>query len=259
MMQRSKSFLTQIAKRAGSMMLEAASKEHTVTTKDGLGDYVTNIDSQIEKYLTETIQQAFPDDSFLAEEHHTDIDINRLPEHLWVIDPIDGTSNFIFQRNHSAISIAYVYQGKLRQGIVYDPFSSEVYYAEQGRGSFLNDVKLPHIASVAQNRANIATDNSYNPEIIQRHLRILQNIKPVPLVYIRGSAALALCWVSAGKLDAYFHTHIKPWDLAAGLLIAQEAGMKTVTFTQDAAQFYSQDVIIGKEEHVTSIIQSSLL
>lgn len=244
-----------VAREAGRRIREGSQQQYQPDTKEGIGDYVTQLDQEIDQYVISEISKHYPEDQFLTEETYSDIEAAKQAEHLWIVDPIDGTSNFVFHRNFSAVSIGYAYQGKLTLGVIYDPFHDELYTAELSKGAFLNNHPI-HITNHSfQNRWNIGTDNSYQPEIIQRHLRMLLSLDPVPMVHIRGAAAITIAWAAAGKLDAYFTTKIQPWDKAAGILIAQEAGATVTSFNPDQPVLFAPGILVGKPaiiDHISS-------
>ncbi len=252
-MNRSLEFVMKIARQAGERIRTADESIRTPETKEGVGDYVTQLDRQIEESLVSQILEQYPDDQILAEESHTDIQRAQRADNLWIIDPIDGTSNFVFGRNFSAVSIAYLQNQKLQYAVVFDPFSDELYAAELGAGATCNGTRITLPTHSFQNRRNIGTDNSYQPEIIQRHLDILRELDPVPHIQIRGAAAITIAWTAAGKLDAYFSTTIRPWDKAAGILIAREAGVTVETAHEGIDILWSEDIIVGRPEIVADI------
>lgn len=253
-MDRTKSFLTTITKQAGRILLDAAQKQAVITEKEGLGNFVTETDVKIEQFLIHAISSEFPQDGILSEETHQDLEAAEQAEHLWIIDPLDGTSNFVYKRNFSAVSIAYARKGEVQMGCVYDPFSNELYIAEKGQGSYLNDVKQQLPERPASHRLIIGTDNSYKPGTVKKHLQLVGKIEPSPWISMRGSAALALCWIASGKMDVYLHTDLKPWDSAAGLLIAQEAGSIAVNLENNPIDWRSPEVLVGGSAVIQSVI-----
>lgn len=253
-MDRTKSFLTTLTKQAGRLLLDAAQKQAVITEKEGIGNVVTETDVKIEQFLIHSISSEFPDDGILSEETHQDFVAAEHAEHLWIIDPLDGTSNFVYRRNFSAVSIAYAYKGVVQMGCVYDPFSEELYFAERGNGSYLNEVKQSLPERPETHRLIIGTDNSYQPGTVKKHLQLVGQIEPSPWVSMRGSAALALCWIASGKIDVYLHTDLKPWDSAAGLLVAQETGAIAVNLKNMPIDWRSPEVLVGGSAIIQSVI-----
>lgn len=248
-------YLINLAKKGGALIKEKADHANEVSIKSGWGNYVTDVDLAVETILLDQITTDFPDDALLTEESNNDESQSYPTGGLWIIDPIDGTSNFVYRRNKSAVSIAYAYNGIIQLGCVYDPFLDECYAAERSEGSSLNGTKLIVTPPQKDERLSVSTDNSTKDEILEKHLAILQAMKPKPWVTMTGSAALAICYVAAGKLHGYFHWHMHAWDVAAGLLIAREAGAVSYTFNDSPGTYRDPDHIIGHETTVRTIQQ----
>ena len=259
LMDRNLAFLEPIVKRAGQIIKESSQKQVEVTAKEGLGNYVTEVDMKVEKFLMDSIRSQFAYDSILSEETGESMETPLERDHLWVIDPLDGTSNFVFKRNLSFVFVAYVEMGIIKMGMVYDPFNEELYTAEKGKGSFLNGVQLTLPKRSQDHRLIISTDNSYRPGTIHKHLSYIQRLDSSPHVSIRGSAALALCWVASGKIDIYFHTEIQPWDIAAAMLVVREAGGVFLDLDGKNADILSPGIIAGEKQLVTQVLNQFAL
>jgi myo-inositol-1(or 4)-monophosphatase len=245
------------AARAAGAAVRAATPTEGVVTKEGRANYVTAADLASEKAIMDAIRAAFPDDAILSEETTSDLVDPLVVARLWVIDPIDGTSNFRFGRNYSVISIGFVERGVIRAAAVYDPFHDELFMAEQGRGATVNGKPL-HVGDQSQLAdASVATDNSYDPEQTKRNLELLASLTPTPWVIIKGSAVLSMCDVAAGRIDLYFHTVLKPWDNAAAFLIAQEAGAKVVGLNGKPVTFMSPKVVMGNKQLVDQFLAAT--
>jgi myo-inositol-1(or 4)-monophosphatase len=219
-----------------------------VIEKEGRANIVTAADLASEKYIMELILANFPTDAIMSEETVNELgNVLNLP-HLWVIDPIDGTNNFRYQRNYSCISIAYLENGKHLLAAVYDPFRKELFFAEQGQGATLNGEAITVSDQTVLAKATVATDNSYDPAGTRRNLELALKIQPTPWIMMKGSAVLTMCEVAAGRLDLYFHTALKPWDNAAAFLILQEAGAIITNLAGETITFLSSEVIVSNPE-----------
>jgi myo-inositol-1(or 4)-monophosphatase len=235
--------------------IKTAEPQAGITQKQGRGNFVTAADLASEKIIIDLIKKHFPQDQILSEESaHNLSDILSI-DNLWIIDPIDGTNNFVNQRNYSCVSIGYAEKGISQLGAIYNPFVAELFFAEKGKGAFLNDKKMHVEKKTELSKAYVSTDNTYSPEITKRHIELLLAIKPTPWVGIKGSAALAMCEVAAGRMDLYFHSSIHPWDEAAALLLLQEAGGVSKNFNGKTITFDSPDVVVGNEILVNEFIR----
>lgn len=218
-----------------------------VIEKEGRANIVTTADIASEKAITEIIHKNFPDDEILSEETLSDLKHPLNLPALWVIDPLDGTNNFRFQRNYSAVSIGYIEKGVIQLGAVYDPFRDELFYAERRAGASLNGIHITMGDLVDLPKATIATDNSYRPEDTRHNLKLLLKLNPTPWVLVRGCATLAMCDVAAGRIDLYFHTFLKPWDNAATFLIVEEAGATVKGIRGEDITFLSEGAVVGNK------------
>lgn len=247
-------FIMNLARTAGAVILEAARKPMSISFKEGWGNLVTETDVAIEEMLISKIKATFPDHQFLSEEGNSSHKDPDLADHLWIIDPIDGTNNFVFNRDFSCVSIAYAEKGSILFGCVYDPFHDELYFAEKGKGTTLNGTKLLLPERAEDHRWIVSTDSSNTPKTIRNHLMTMSQLEPAPWVLMRGSAAMALSWIASGKIDVYFHHDIKAWDMAAGILIAVEAGAIGKQPDGSSIHFISNQVVVGSERYVDLII-----
>lgn len=190
----------------------------------GLADFVTKVDLGVQEFLKPRLRELYPDVQFMSEEKdNSDVDFTGK---VWVLDPIDGTTNLIHDYKMSAVSLALVDNGVPVLGIVYNPFSEEVFYAKKGMGAFLNgdkinvsgaDTLLKSLISVGTSpyRKDLADEN-FN--LIKRFFVAAEDIRRC------GSAAMDLCYLACGRTDGFFEKNLKPWDYAAGIVILREAG-----------------------------------
>lgn len=189
-------------------------------------DYVSQVDLAADKIIVETLIEAFPEYQILSEEgglHETPK--NKHSEYKWVIDPLDGTTNFLRGYPHFAVSIALLHKNKPVAGLVYNPLTDEMFCASTGDGATLNDRKI-RVAKMPQENAILATGFPFrHPELMPTQQAILRDSLSIfPDLRRSGSAALDLCYVASARVDAYFELALNQWDIAAGALIAQESG-----------------------------------
>lgn len=212
------------ARRAGAILLRSMDRIESLRIEvKGRNDFVSDVDRQCEQAIIETILKAHPDHSILAEESGYQ---NRGSEFEWIIDPLDGTTNYLHRFPVFAISIAVTEAGKLAHGVIYDPLREELYTASRGRGAQLNGRRIRVSQRRGLHNALIGTGFPFRDFTdLDGYLgmlrAILQNSGGIRRA---GAAALDLAWVASGRLDGFFELGLKPWDIAAGCLIIEEAG-----------------------------------
>jgi myo-inositol-1(or 4)-monophosphatase len=214
--------LERLARQAGRILSDGYEKDHQVNFK-GVIDLVTEVDHASEAFIINEITRLFPGHSFLAEESGAS---QQQTEDLWIIDPLDGTVNYAHGVPFFCVSIAYSYQGQVRLGAVYEPLRDEMYLAERGAGAWLNGRKLQATGADELQSSLLVTGFPYdawdakpsNFDYFTKLGKMSQGVRRL------GSAAIDLCYIAAGRLDGYWEFSLKPWDIAAGGLIAREAG-----------------------------------
>ena len=211
-----------LAREAGIILRAGYSKEHQVNYK-GVIDLVTEVDHQSEAYLLGEIRGKYPGHHIFAEESGI---IQGNEEQIWYVDPIDGTVNYAHQIPIFSVSIAYASQGSLLLGAVYDPIRDEMFAAERGKGARLNGKPIHVSAATELRRSLLATGFPYDAWNTKQDnfANFVHFAKMTQGVRRLGSAALDLCYVAAGRFDGFWEMSLKPWDVAAGALIAVEAG-----------------------------------
>jgi myo-inositol-1(or 4)-monophosphatase len=214
--------LERLARQAGRILSDGYEKDHQVDFK-GTIDLVTEVDHASEKFLIDEISLLFPGHSFLAEESGAS---EGQTEHLWIIDPLDGTINYAHGVPLFCVSIAYSYRGQVMLGAVYDPLRDELFTAERGKGAWVNGRPLKVSSAIELIQSLLVTGFAYDiGQNMQDNLDNFVKFSKISRGVRRlGSAAIDLCYIAAGRLDGYWELSIKPWDIAAGGLIAQEAG-----------------------------------
>ncbi len=211
------------ARRAGNLIHRAADNlDHLTVTKKSNADYVSEVDRAAERTIIETLLDAYPTHAILAEESGGQGD----SEYLWIIDPLDGTTNFLHGYQQYAVSIALQHNGVLTQAVIYDPTKNDLFTATRGRGAFLNDRRIRVSKRVEMADSLIGTGFPYSKfDHIDAYMNILRDMMQKTAGLRRpGSAALDLAYTAAGRYDGFFETGLKPWDIAAGCLLITEAG-----------------------------------
>lgn len=211
------------ARRAGNLIHRSADKiDHLTITRKSHSDFVSEVDRAAEQTIIQTLLDAYPTHAILAEESGSQGE----SEFLWIIDPLDGTTNFLHGFPQYSVSIALQHNGIVTQAVVYDPVKNELFTATRGRGAFLNDKRLRVSKRLHLADSLIGTGFPYSSfEHMDAYLAIFKElIQKTAGLRRPGSAALDLAWMAAGRYDGFFETGLKPWDMAAGCLLITEAG-----------------------------------
>ena len=187
--------------------------ENLQVSKKGPKDFVTKTDKRVEKILIDELTKSKKNYSFITEESGKIINNNK--DNFWIIDPIDGTTNFLHGVPHFAISLALMINDEIITGLVFDPIKNEIFYAEKHCGSFFNNNRVRVSKKADLDECIFATNNSG-----------IKNVHPKLNLRSTGCAALDLAYVGCGRFDGYFHNKINIWDIAAGKIIVEEAGGK---------------------------------
>ena len=187
--------------------------ENLQVSKKGPKDFVTKTDKRVEKILIDELEKSKKNFSFITEESGKILNKNK--EVFWIIDPIDGTTNFMHGIPHFAISIALQNNGEIIIGLIYDPIKNEIFYAEKNSGSYINN-----------NRIRVSSKSNLDDCLFATNNEGIKSIYPKLNMRNTGCAALDLAYVGCGRFDGYFHNRINLWDVAAGKIIIEEAGGK---------------------------------
>ena len=204
--------------------------EKLQVSKKGPNDFVTNADLKTEKIILDILRKAKPNYSIISEENG--IEINKDKRNTWIVDPIDGTVNFLHGIPHFAISIAYMTEGEIVSGITFDPIKNEIFYAEKNNGAFFNNQRIRVSKKNNINDCLFVTGDNINKEI------------DIPFRK-SGCAALDLAYVAAGRYDGYFQHGLSLWDIAAGIILVKEAG--GITNEINLSNTENLDVIASSE------------
>ena len=236
------------AARAAGAIINRASldvERLTVVSKSH-NDFVTEVDTAAEEVIIATLLEAYPGHGILAEESGRTHGAKD-SDFVWIIDPLDGTTNFIHGFPVYAVSIALAFRGQVQQAVVYDPSRNDLFYASRGKGAFLNDRRLRVSKRTRMLDSLIGTGFPFRKgDNFQRYMKMFEDVM-VQCAGLRrpGAASLDLCYVAAGFYDGFFETGLSPWDIAAGSLIITEAGGLVGNFTGEPDFLYQREILAG--------------
>ncbi len=235
------------ARTAGAIINRAAlDLDRLQVAAKGVNDFVTEVDRAAEDAIIETLLAAYPGHGILAEESGREHGAKD-SEFVWIIDPLDGTTNFIHGLPVYAVSIALAFRGQVQQAVVYDPARNDLFYASKGRGAYLNDKRLRVSRRTRLSDALIGTGFPFRKgDNLKRYVQMFETVMQSCAGLRRpGAAALDLCYVAAGWYDGFFETGLSPWDIAAGSLMITEAGGLIGNFTGESDYLYQREVVAG--------------
>jgi len=219
-------------------------------------DFVTEVDQNAEAAIIETLLTAYPGHGILAEESGREHG-SKHSDFVWIIDPLDGTTNFIHGFPVYCVSIALSFRGKVEQAVVYDPTRNDLFMASRGRGAYLNDKRLRVSKRTRLSDSLIGTGFPFRKgDNFQRYMKMFETVMPECAGLRRpGAAALDLCYVAAGYLDGFFETGLSPWDIAAGSLIITEAGGLVGNFTGESDFMNQREIVAGSPKIYGQLVQ----
>jgi myo-inositol-1(or 4)-monophosphatase len=245
------------ARAAGAIINRAAlDLDRLQVAAKGVNDFVTEVDRAAELAIIETLLAAYPGHGILAEESGREHGAKH-SDYVWIIDPLDGTTNFIHGLPVYAVSIALAFRGQVQQAVVYDPARNDMFYASKGRGAFLNDKRLRVSKRTRLAECLIGTGFPFRKgDSLRRYLDIFETVMASCAGMRRpGAAALDLCYVAAGWYDGFFETGLSPWDVAAGSLIVTEAGGLIGNFTGESDYLYQREVVAATPRIYSQLVQ----
>ncbi len=235
------------ARAAGSIINRAALDVEAVRiSQKQVNDFVTEVDHAAEKIIIETLLTAYPGHAIWAEESGREHGAQD-SDFVWIIDPLDGTTNFIHGLPVYCVSIALAVKGKVEQAVVYDPTRNDLFTATKGRGAFLNDRRLRVSKRIRMHECLISTGFPFRPgDDFNTYLRMMGDVMQKTAGLRRpGSAALDLAYVAAGYTDGFFEMGLQPWDVAAGSLLVTEAGGLVGNFSGDSDFLEQKECMAG--------------
>ena len=211
------------ARRAGSIITRASEDISLLTVNDkGYNDFVSEVDIAAERAIIEVLSKAYPTHAFMGEE----TGLSKEAENIWIIDPLDGTTNFLHNYPQYCVSIALQYRGEITQAVIYDPNSNELFTATKGQGAYLNDRRIRVSKKSKMKECLIGTGFPFRDFThLTAYLKALEElIRETSGIRRPGSAALDLAYTAAGRFDGFFEIGLSKWDIAAGALLVTEAG-----------------------------------
>lgn len=239
--------------------LENRDNAAKVTVK-GLSDFVTQVDTQVEQFIKGKLTELYPEIQFVGEEEDCSaVDFDGL---MWVLDPVDGTTNLIHDYRRSSISLALFYKREPFLGVIYQPYTKELFYAEKGAGAYCNGEKISVSSAKTMEDSLISIGTSpyhkgeYGKETFEKIYRVFQDVQDIRRI---GSAAIDLAEVAAGRIEAFFERELKIWDYGAGKILVEEAG--GVVTTMDGSPLNAARVsdVCGGNPHIHKLMVEKYL
>ncbi len=233
------------AKQAGEILINSFQFQ-TETRSKGRGNLVSEVDILSETAMIEILKDEYPDFAFVSEESN-----HFFPDSgfVWVIDPLDGTNNYVFGIPFFCVNLALVGDKNILLGITYDPLRKELFYAEKGKGTYLNGSPLYVSKKTSIQDCLVGLDLGYDAHRGRETLDIMINLwTKVHALRVMGSASLGLAYVACGRIDLYLHRFLYPWDIASGILLVKEAGGKVANWDGIEADIHTTDIIAANEK-----------
>ncbi len=234
--------LMEAAREAGKIIADYFQGTFIIENKEGINNLVTEVDKHSEKTIVEIIRKHYPGHSIISEEMGEDMHDSP---YQWIIDPIDGTVNFAHGIPICCVSIGLKYEDDLLLGAVYNPVMNEFFFAEKGKGAYLNDVPIKVSEKSNFAKACLVTGFPYKwPKTSEHPIKVFERfiLEGLPVRRL-GSAAIDLCWVACGRFDGFWEYNLNSWDVAAGYLIVQEAGGKITNFDGEPYSVFDKQTL----------------
>ncbi len=234
--------IIETVKDAGNIILSAHNQESLVTAKEGKKNFVTKYDVEVQAFLFNKLGELFPDADFVGEEGENELEKKTL---RFIIDPIDGTTNFMQDYRCSCISVALCERDEVILGVVYNPYTDELFSAEKGNGAFLNGIKITVSDRPLSDGLALFGTSPYHPENTDDTFALLRKVFDFSRDIRRsGSAAYDICMIACGRCEVFFEKSLQPWDIAAGTLILKEAGGKALTYEGNEIDFSKPNDVV---------------
>lgn len=231
-----------LARKAGKVQLSSLGRIKTIERKGAI-NLVTEVDRMCEKQITDGLRESFPNHDVLGEEGIAE---RSESEYRWIVDPLDGTTNYAHQFPFFDVSIALEFKGEIICGVVYDPVREEIFAAEKGKGATLNGQPIGVSNAPNLKESLLATGFAYSVQEDGKSDNLdhfADFIKTALAVRRPGAAALDLAYVACGRLDGFWELFLKPWDMAAGILLIREAGGQVTSFDGSAFNLYGDEIL----------------
>lgn len=229
------------------------------TREKGAYDYVTAVDEAVQRFMQQKLSELYPHIQFMGEEKdNSNVDMSGL---VWVLDPVDGTTNLIHDYQNSAVSLALMSNREVVLGIVYNPFSNEMYHAEKGKGSFLNGERI-HISDakrMSESLISIGTSPYFKEDAEENFKMFTAIFKDCQDIRRCGAASLDLAYVACGRIDGYMEKHLKIWDYAAGALIVREAGGEVFNYKGEKLPMELNGNVVAGNQNIVKILVEKYL
>lgn len=249
--------LVDIVKETKSLLLN--NDEASQVMEKGTADYVTQVDLHVQEYMRHRLGREWPEIQFMGEEKdNSDLDFAGA---LWILDPVDGTTNLIHDFQCSAVSLGLCDQGEIVCGVIYNPFTDEVFYAAKGEGAYLNGKPI-HVTDVSEIGKSLISFGTtpYEKNYADRNFALFKKVfMDCQDLRRMGSAALDLAYVACGRHEAFFEQNLKPWDFAAGTIIVKEAGGTVTDFEQNELIPWKNSNILGSNGKIGKILAENYL
>lgn len=249
--------LEALLKKAGKLFADRNAAAHT--REKGVADYVTEVDFAVQQFIRRRLEELYPEVQFLSEEKsNEEIDKDGL---VWVLDPVDGTTNLIHDYRASVISLALMQKGSVVLGIIYNPYTDELFSAQKGKGSYCNGQKIEVSGAETMEKCLISIGTSpYYKEMAEKNFKVFQAIfKDCQDIRRSGSAALDLAYVACGRIEAYFERNLKIWDYAAGMLLVRESGGQVTDYRGNDADTEMISNITAANPKINSVLTEKYL
>lgn len=241
-MEQFKQVLLEATKEAGKIIQQYFQGSFNIENKEGINNLVTEVDKHSEKAIIDIIRKNYPGHSIISEEVG---EMLQESDYQWIIDPIDGTVNFAHGIPICCVSIGLKHKEELLLGAVYNPMMNELFFAEKGKGAYLNDKPIKVSSKTNFAKACLVTGFPYKwPNSSEHPIRVFERfiLEGLPVRRL-GSAAIDLCWVACGRFDGFWEYNLSSWDVAAGYLIVQEAGGRITNFDGEPYSVFDKETL----------------
>lgn len=243
---------TQAVQEAGKVLVGHFHSEKVVKQKSR-GNLVTEVDTLSEELILGILRDEYPDYQILSEEMNS---FTTIGGYTWIVDPLDGTNNYVFGIPNFCVNVALVNDTDILLGMTYDPMKKELFYAEKGKGAYLNDssVRVSQVSLLKDSL--VAFDLGYDDEQGRKMLDVTNKLwGQVHCMRMMGSSALGIAYVACGRMTIYMHRQVYPWDIASGLLLVSEAGGRVTDWQGNQVSFQSEKIIASNNKLYPQLIE----